>query len=98
MAATDTTYDITSVTQLTDTCSVIAMIQNMSKFPCAVWFQDAQPDPAVTPPDVIWGGGAYEESFPNPKVTAGGAATKCWGAPAGNARFTRMRVIHQDAT
>ncbi len=91
MAAVDTTYDITGVLKLTgEAVAVVGMAQNMSIYPCAIWFQDAQPDPAVTPPDIVWGGGAYEEAFPNPKP----AATEMWGAPAGNAPFTRMKIIH----
>ena len=94
MAAVDTTVDIVGVTKLTgEAITVIKMAQNMSRFPCAFWFQDAQPDPAVTTPDLIWGGGAYEEAFPNPKA----GATEVWAAPAGNSPFTRMKFIHDAA-
>lgn len=93
MAAVDTTYDITGVTLLTgEAVSTILMAQNMSKYPCAIWFTDTPPDPAVTPPDVIWGGGAYEESFPVPN-----GPLNVYGAPAGNALFTRMKIIHAAA-
>lgn len=92
--AVDTTYDIPAgtVQKLTDAAvSTILMAQNMSKYPCAVYFQDTEPDPSTDRPDVIWGGGAYEESFPIPN-----GPLNAWGTPAGNAPFTSMKIIQTD--
>lgn len=93
MAAVDTTYDITGVTQVTgEAIATLTLGQNQSKFPAAVWFQDAQPDPAVTPADLIWDAGAMEQDLANPNGT-----TQIWMAPAGNAPLTRMKIIHAAA-
>lgn len=88
--AVDEIYDINTVIEVTDApVATLDMAQNMSKFPAAVWFQDEQPDPAEVEPDLIWHAGAFEPGFANPKGT-----TRIWMAPAGNAPFTRMKILH----
>lgn len=93
MTAVDTHYDLSGVQQVTgETVATLDFAQNQGKSPVAVWFQDAEPDPTVTPPDLIWEAGALEESFANPNGT-----TEIWMAPAGNHSYGRMKIKHAAA-
>lgn len=94
MAAVDQTYELTGVEKVTgEAIATLPFAQNQSKnAAAAVWFQDLEPDPTVTPPDLVWDAGALEENFTNPNGT-----TEIWMAPAGNAPRVRMKIIHPAA-